>query len=154
MPNTERFIEIDGQQIAVTEEVYRAYKRPLWAEHKRQEREKRCKDENGNRCMRDCSRCQKERTGSTLSLDGLGEDGYEPSDPTDITEIVAYNILLEQLYTALLELDPTDRMIAMLVKEGLSEREIAAEVGLSQKGVNKRKTKMFAWLRERLRDYR
>lgn len=35
MENQQRFIEIDGQQVLVTEEVYRAYKRPLWAEHKR-----------------------------------------------------------------------------------------------------------------------
>ncbi|GHU62693.1 hypothetical protein AGMMS49983_04610 [Clostridia bacterium] len=34
----QRYIEIDGEQILVTEEVYRAYKRPLWAEHKRKER--------------------------------------------------------------------------------------------------------------------
>jgi len=67
---------------------------------------------------------------------------------------VAYNILLEQLYAALAELDQTDRMIAELFKEGLSEREIAVKVGLSQKGVNKRKTKMFAWLYERLKNFR
>jgi hypothetical protein len=28
MENQERFIEIDGEQIPVNEEVYRAYKRP------------------------------------------------------------------------------------------------------------------------------
>jgi len=39
---TQRYIEIDGQQIPVTEESYRVYKRPAWAEHKRKEREKRC----------------------------------------------------------------------------------------------------------------
>ena len=39
MDNQQRYIEIEGQQIPVTEEVYRAYKRPAWAEHKRQERE-------------------------------------------------------------------------------------------------------------------
>jgi len=54
---TPRYIEIDGQQIPVSEEVYRAYKRQLWAEHKRKEREKRCRDEKGNRCTRDCSTC-------------------------------------------------------------------------------------------------
>jgi len=38
----ERYIKINGKEIPVTEEVYRAYKQPAWAEHKRKEREKRC----------------------------------------------------------------------------------------------------------------
>ena len=67
MTNQQRFIDIDGEQVPVTEEVYRAYKRPLWGEHKRKEREKRCRDERGNRCTGDCSKCDKERTGSVLS---------------------------------------------------------------------------------------
>ena len=41
--SNQRFIEIDGEQVAVTEEVYRAYKRPLWVERKRKERESRCR---------------------------------------------------------------------------------------------------------------
>jgi DNA-binding NarL/FixJ family response regulator len=36
---------------------------------------------------------------------------------------------------------------------GKSEREIAADVGLSQKAINKRKTKIFALLREKLKDF-
>ncbi|NMB11452.1 MAG: hypothetical protein GX977_04105 [Firmicutes bacterium] len=38
-PTEQRFIEIGGEQIPVTEEVYLAYKRPLWRERKRKERE-------------------------------------------------------------------------------------------------------------------
>ena len=72
MDNQQRYIEIEGQQIPVTEEVYRAYKRPAWAEHKRQERAKRCRDENGNRCTKDCRLCEKSRERSTLSLDRFG----------------------------------------------------------------------------------
>jgi len=34
---------------------------------------------------------------------------------------------------------------------GKSEREIATNVGLSQKAINKRKTKLFSQLRERLK---
>jgi RNA polymerase sigma factor (sigma-70 family) len=150
----QRFIEIDGQQISVTEEVYRAYKRPLWAEHKRKEREKRCRDEKGNRCTKDCSKCDKQRTGSVLSLDKFAEEGFEVADSIDIAELVADKLLLEELAAALNELDPQNRRIAKLYGEGLSEREIAARVGLSQKGVNKRKTKIFGKLRLRLKDWR
>lgn len=76
MENQQRFIEIDGQQIPVTIEVYRAYKRPLWAEHKRKEREKRCRDKNGSRCTNDCRTCEKPHEGSNLSLDKFADDAY------------------------------------------------------------------------------
>ncbi len=34
------YLPIDGQEVPVTEEVYRAYWQPVWAERKRQERKK------------------------------------------------------------------------------------------------------------------
>jgi RNA polymerase sigma factor (sigma-70 family) len=150
----EYYLPIDGQEIPVSEEVYRAYKRPLWAEHKRKEREKRCRDENGHRCTKDCSKCDKQRTGSVLSLDKFNEEGFEVADSVDIAELVAEKLLLEELVAALNELDPQNRRIAELYGEGLSEREIAAQVGLSQKGVNKRKTKIFNQLRQRLQEHK
>jgi RNA polymerase sigma factor (sigma-70 family) len=152
-PTIKRYIEIDGEQIPVTEEIYRAYKRPAWAEHKRKEREKRCRDENGNRCTGDCSKCDKQRTGSVLSLDKFTEDGFEVADPVDIAELVADKLLLEELYAALDELDPDNRRIMELFSIGKSEREIANDIGLSQKTINKRKQKLFAQLRERLKDF-
>jgi hypothetical protein len=142
-PTKEYYLPIDGQEIPVSEEVYRAYKRPAWAKHKRKEREKRCRDEKGHRCTKDCSKCDKQRTGSTLSLDKFTEEGFEIADSVDIAELVAEKLLLEELAIALNELDPQNRIIAELYGEGLSEREIASQVGLSQKGVNKRKTKIF-----------
>jgi len=152
-PITERFIEIDGQQIPVSEEVYRAYKRPAWAEHKRKEREKRCRDDNGNRCTGDCSNCNKQRTGSVLSLDRFTDEGFEVSDTVDLTELIADKLLFEELYAALEELDPDNRRIIELFSIGKSEREIATDIGLSQKAINKRKTKLFSQLRERLKDF-
>jgi DNA-directed RNA polymerase specialized sigma24 family protein len=150
---TQRYITINEQQIPVTEEVYRAYKRPAWAEHKRKEREKRCRDENGNRCNRDCSKCDKQRTGGVLSLDKFAEEGFDFADTVDIAEFVADKLLLEELYIALEELDPDNRRIMELFSIGKSERDIAADIGLSQKAVNKRKIKLFAQLRERLKGF-
>ncbi len=150
---TQHYIEIDGEQIPVTEEVYRAFKRPLWAEHKRKEREKRCISENGSRCNKDCSKCHKQRTGSVLSLDKFTEDGFEITEPIDLAELIADKLLLEELYVALDELDPDNRRIMELFSIGKSEREIAADIGLSQKAINKRKTKLFAQLREHLKDF-
>ncbi len=156
-PITTRYISIDEQEIPVIEEVYRAYMRPAWAEHKRKDREKRCAISNGRgstkRCTEDCSKCNKQRTGSVLSLDKFTEDGFEVSEPIDLAELVADKLLLEELYHALEELAPDNRRIMELFSIGLTEREIAADIGLSQKAINKRKTKLIAQLRERLKDF-
>lgn len=155
MDNQTRFIEIEGQQISVTDEVYRAYKRPAWAEYKRKEREKLCRDDNGNRCTKDCSNCKKQRNGTPYSLDSFSDDfGFEPAAKIDVAELVMDKLLLEELYSVLNELDSDNRRIIELFSLGLPEREIATEVGLSQKAVNKRKKKLFAMLRERLKDFR
>ena len=36
------YVTVDGLDVEVTEEVYRAYKQPLWSEHKRIERSQKC----------------------------------------------------------------------------------------------------------------
>ena len=154
----EYYLTIDGQKIPVTEDVYRAYKQPVWAERKRQERDKRCLVSNGEgktkRCMEDCSQCDKQRSGSTLSLDKFTEDGYEVPGAIDVAELVAEKLLFEELTAALNELDPQNKRIAELCGEGMSERQIADKVGLSQKTVNNRKAKIFGQLQQRLKNYR
>ncbi|MBS3986295.1 MAG: sigma-70 family RNA polymerase sigma factor [Selenomonadales bacterium] len=148
----QRFIKIDGEQIPVTEEVYRAYKRPAWAERKRQERSKRCVISNGKdgtkRCTDDCSKCDKQRTGSVLSLNKFIDDGYEITDPVDLAEFVADKLLLEQLVAALDELEPDERSLidALFYKER-TERDYAAEIGISHQAVGKRKHKVIEKLR-------
>lgn len=159
------FLEIDGEQAPVSEEVYRAYKQPLWAEHKRKERSMRCQISNGRgglkRCEADCSKCEwlnsdlHNRSGSLLSLDCFEETGYLPADPTavDPQQILEDALLLEELWEAVAELEPDNQTIIRLFSDGATEREIADAVGLSQKGVNKRKSKLFALLYERLKDF-
>ena len=153
MENQQRYIEIDGRQIPVTEEVYQEYKRPAWAEHKRKECEKRCLDERGHRCTDNCSNCHNQRTGSVLSLEKFIDDGFEVADEVDVAELIEDKLRLEELYTALNELDPDNRRIIELFSIGKTEREIATDIGLSQKAVNKRKTNLFAQLRERLKNW-
>lgn len=139
------------KQSSLKEEEYRPFQRLAWAEHKRKERENKCRDAQGKRCKEICSQCDKQRTGSTLSLERLAEEsGYEPSDTVDIAELVTYGMLLQDLSVILAELEPENRKILELFSIGKSEREIAKDIGLSQKGVNKRKTKLFVQLRKRL----
>lgn len=150
-------LTIEGQVIEVTEEVYRAYKQPLWAERKREEREKRCIISNGKggtkRCTADCSVCDKQRTGSVLSLDKFKDEGLDVPGAINIEDILLDKMLLEELFEALEELDPKNRLIIDLFSIGKSEREISANIGLSQKTINKRKAKLFEQLKERLKDW-
>lgn len=146
--NEQRFIEIDGEQIPVTEEVYLTYKRPLWAEHKRKERAKRCRDENGFRCTKDCKLCPKLRDGGDLSLDKFSDDGFDIADSVDIAELVADKMLLEQLVAALDDLEPDERsLINALFYNDRTERDYAAEVGISHQAIGKRKRKVIEKLR-------
>lgn len=153
------YLDIDGKRIYVTEEVYRAYKQPLWAEHKRKERERRCQVSNGRggvkRCEDDCSQCPYSKTGSTISLDRLYED-YE-YEIADSSESPLDNMIQEELNQkmrkAVAELGSVEQQIVKAFMAGSSERAIAKEVGLSQKAVNKRKTRIFSELREKIKDY-
>ncbi|MEE3947694.1 hypothetical protein ACWFN4_19095 [Bacillus mycoides] len=65
--NNSWHLTIDEQVIEVNEEVYRSYKRPAWAEHKRKERENRCLDEKGNRCTLNCRECDLKRAKKGLA---------------------------------------------------------------------------------------
>lgn len=152
------YLTIDGQEVTVTEEVYRAYKRPIWAEHKRNDRQKLCQVSNGKgglkRCTEDCSKCSRTKEGSVLSLDGLEEAGYSVEDQAqDVAEIVAEKILLEELFMALEELDPNNQRICELLMEGRSKREIARIMSIPQSSFEYQFKKLMASLRDRLEDY-
>lgn len=142
------YIRIDGEDIAVTEEVYRAYKRPAWAEHKRREREKRCRDSSGNRCTEDCSTCPKDREGGALSLDRLVEDGYEAPDQLDVAEQVEDALLKEALRAALMSLTDEERFIVTLAFQGRTEREAAAEAEMPRKTFVYRRDKIVDKLKK------
>lgn len=152
------YLTIDGQEVTVTEEVYRAYKRPIWAEHKRNDRQKLCQVSDGKgslkRCTEDCSKCSRTKEGNVLSLDGLEEAGYSVEDRAqDVVEIVAEKVLLEELFKALEELDPNSHRICKLLMEGCSKREIARIMSIPQSSFEYQFKKLMASLRERLENY-
>lgn len=162
VPSEDRsfYLDIDGKRIYVDEETYRAYKHPLWAEHKRKEREKRCQVSNGRgglkRCTNDCSTCPFPKSGSLLSIDLLYED-YE-LEMKDKSQSILEDIVKEEfnkeLWKAVDGLEEIDKQIAIYLSEGLSERAIAKELNLSQKAVNKRKSKIAIELEKKLKNYR
>ena len=69
-------------------------------------------------------------------------------------EILEKEELLAALRRELAKLEALDRIILQMAMNGLSEASIGRKVGLSQKGVNKRKHRLLEQLREQLKDYR
>jgi len=125
----------------------------FWAELKRLERPSRCRLENGTRCMANCRNCSRQREGNPLSLDALSETGTEAVDVFSLEDHIMELELSEALADAINALSEKNRTIILLFGEGVTERAIAAKVGMSQKGVNNRIHKIIDILRESLKDF-
>lgn len=78
----------------------------------------------------------------------------EETGQTGLDEILEKEELLTALRRELAKLEKLDRIILQMAMSGISEAAIGREVGLSQKGVNKRKHRSLEQLREQLKDYR
>lgn len=119
--------------IPATEEQYRAYMRPLWREDKRQQR----------------------HAADEVSVEKAHDDyDLELEDDFDLEEAVLKKELLTALRHELAALQDIDRTILLMIAGGSSEAAVGKAVGLSQKGVNKRKKRLFALLRNHLEEYR
>lgn len=134
----------------MTPEIKQLY----WRSLKGSERSSRCRLENGTRCTKSCRNCPKQREGAPLSLDAMSEMGREAADMLFSLENHIVELeLSEALGNAISALNEQNRTIIILFSEGVTERAIAAEVGMSQKGVNNRIHKIIDILRENLRDF-
>lgn len=143
--------------IPATKEQYEAYMRPEWKEDKRQQRlaEKRRKREQAQEEHRVDPSVQGWDT--AVSFEELCDMGYGFMDDTrqDTPDaILEKEELLDALHRELAKLEELDQTILQMAMNGSSEAAIGRKVGLSQKGVNKRKHRLLEQLRERLEDYR
>ncbi|MDD2980298.1 MAG: sigma factor-like helix-turn-helix DNA-binding protein [Hespellia sp.] len=119
--------------IPLTEEQYYEYMRPLWREDKRQQRQD-----------------------PMASLDKMYEETeYEAADTdSDLEADIMKKIMIDELHKALDELEEIDRTIMDMYSHDHSEAEIGRAIGMSQKGVNKRKHKVLMKLNNRLKDFK
>jgi len=134
------YLPIKGEKVPVSEETYRAYKQPVWKEKKR---------------------IQRETADGTipLSLDKLiddalaneseGRNGFDIPSDEDVEAAVCQQAILDALFEAIEELSEEEKvLIHDIFYMGKTEREIAASVGITQKAINKRKTKLLGKLSE------
>lgn len=136
------------EKVFVTEEVYRAYKKPIRKEQSRERRENRClvKNKFGNlvRCTEDCNTCEYylsvQKPGvNGLSLDTFKEQGLEIADSqADLESAYIQREKMQKLKEAYKTLSPAQRKLFRLVFiENKSQTEIAAMMGVSQPAICK-----------------
>lgn len=125
--------------VPATKEQYYEYMRPLWAEDKRKQRQEIATSPDKLKAV---------------SLEELYENTeFEVADTSDLEEVVMKKAMLEELHKALDDLEEIDRIIAEMYSQGYTEEEIGRVVSMSQRGVNKRKLKLFPKLKAKLKDF-
>lgn len=137
-------------EVPMSPEIMRLY----WSELKRLERETRCRNADGSRCMKNCRECEKRRDGAQLSLEQKLEAGELPQDTFDVEGLVENMDLSDALYAAIDRLSERDQLIVVLSSQGHTEREIGEVIGACQKSVNNWKRAGIAKIRVYLEDYR
>lgn len=137
-------------EVPMSPEIMRLY----WSELKRLERETRCRNADGSRCMKNCRECEKQRDGAQLSLEQKLEVGELPQDTFDVEGLVENMDLSDALYAAIDRLSERDQLIVILSSRGHTECEIGEVIGACQKSVNNWKRAGIAKIRVYLEDYR
>ena len=78
-----------------------------------------------------------------------GEEAISDSNAPSIEDIVVEKLMVENLHCCIKLLDQAEQeLINALFFQCLSEREYAKLIGISQKGINKRRTKILSKLRK------
>ena len=153
MKKKDYYVTINNKTVTVSEEIYRVIKQDDWRQAQQRRRNRKCRDENGNRCQKQCGLCPLFQTGQALSLEKLLTDGQEPIGTEDISDIAIKNNLIAAMKSEIYKLDTESQRILWLFGDGLSEREIAQQLNLTSSTVHYRKTKLFKELYNQLKHY-
>lgn len=164
MQETKRFyLTIKGKKVEVSEEVYRAYVRPVRAEQRQKRRKWKCKvtGKKGNlvRCQEDCSKCKyalagNNARGNVLSLDTFKDEGVEILDrdfdlETTYIENEERTSTQEQLHKAILQLTPRQQeMVRMIFFEGKTQEEVRAHYGIAKSSMSEAMQRIFDSLKK------
>lgn len=158
-----RKLFIKGVAVSVTEEVYKAYMQEEWRAKQSRYRSWRCRDGKGVRCKKKCEECEFYRlgngpTGSVLSIDQMADDegkSFEVADSRSNLELeVARSLLREAVRKAKGQLTERECEILDMFLDERSERDMAAQLGVSNSRAHALKTALFKKLRVILAKYR
>ena len=133
--------------VDATEEEYKAYMEPIWAQIKREDRDGRCmvKGKNGKliRCPESnrCENCERfsevcRERNKTASLSFLVDEGAEQAAEGSFEDNILYETILEDLIAMLSEIKPKYGRIFRLLYDGATQQEMADELGIKQRTVS------------------
>lgn len=139
-------LKVRGQEVEVSEEVYRAYIRPIRAEQRRKRREWKCRKVKGGhyvRCTDKCENCPyylagNSALGNVTSLDKLADCEVEIEDKDSDLEsgYIERETQAEEysaLHKAIATLTPRQQeMVRMIYFEGKSQEEVRIYFGIAK----------------------
>ena len=160
-----RFVlKIRGQEVEVSEEVYRAYVRPIRAEQRQKRRQWKCQklSETGGhyvRCKERCENCPyylagNSALGNVTSLDKLVDCEVEIEDrESDLEANYIERETQEEEYANLHAAIATltrkeQRLINLIYFEGKTIDEVGAMLGVSHQAISKAKKKIIEKIRK------
>ena len=160
------YVTVNGQKVEVSEEVYRAYVRPVRAQQRTEKRNKRCKVKGERlglvRCKGNCSECEYAKSGKAFggaeqSLDALTESGFELPSESDIeVDLLAEeerNEQMEKLHSAIARLTERQQyLIREIYFNGRTQSEIAAAMGATKQAVSNAVRRALASLKKILKE--
>lgn len=161
------YVIVNGQKVEVTEEVYRAYVRPVRAQQRTEKRNKRCKVKGERfglvRCNDNCSQCEYAGSGKALggaeqSLEALAESGFEASDKYDIETDLIIKEEHEEKSVAVNEAigklsERQQYVVRAVFFENATQEQIAAELGIKQSTVSTTLSRAMNNLKKILEDF-
>lgn len=156
------YVIVKGQKVPVSEEVYRAYVRPVRAQQRAMRRNWRCvlkADKYGLvRCKEDCSQCPyaqegNEPTGNGTSLDLLCEAGFDAPSSVDIeADLIECEERMEQsarVQEAIRQLNERQQYIVQAIYyAGRSKTDVAQELGMKKSALSQALSRIMQQLRK------
>ena len=141
----------NGLYFVVHKDIYQAIKQPEWREAKQKSRNQRSIEKIDTK-----TKDKKQiRTLVEISVGDYYEClQYEAAEGDSPEELLCKKERLAELYDALDTLSERDREIMKLFSNQYVDAEIGKKIGMSQRGVNKRKKAIFVKLREILEKIR
>lgn len=149
--NKKYYLTIGNETIEVTEDVYRAYVRPIKAERQRKRREWKCKllSKNGGHFLRCTQRCEScayymagnNAQGNNLSFDKMAEDGVFIEDKSlelenNFIEKETNKEEYQKLYEAIKKLTKRQQEFVKLIYfKGKTREEVARLYGIDASSV-------------------
>ena len=161
------YVTVNGQKVEVSEEVYRAYVRPIRAQQRAKRRNWRCivlAEKYGLvRCKEDCNQCPyalqgNVPTGNETSLDKLCEAGFDAPSSGDIeADLIESEERGEQsakLHDAIKQLNKRQQyLIIEFYFNGKTHTEISRVLGIDRSSVSKAIARALATLKKILQKY-